>query len=103
VLVEQNGQAVPALTEAELTVQAEERDVYLEQNTPREITLYARHKGGPASAGTRVLVALYDNQRRLLPSANQPPEILQVGSNGTAKLPSRPTTPCPDRQLNWTS
>lgn len=93
IAVQQNGQAVLALGESLLTVQADQRDVYLDEGIPQEITLYARQRGKPAPAGTQILIAKYDRGGLLIAAATRSPEILEVDSDGKATLVLTPSAP----------
>jgi hypothetical protein len=92
-LVEQGGQPVTALAEAEFTAQADVRDHYLNQGEAREVQLQVRHRDGPPPPGTRILAAFYDRGGNLVPIMSPAPQLLPVNASGTASLWLTATAP----------
>ena len=87
------GQTVVAMTESELVAQADERDTYLNEASPKDVKIYVTNKGKPAAAGTRVLVVRYNRQGTRLAASIAPPQFIEVGADGTASLSVNPEAP----------
>ena len=91
--VQQDGDAVVAMAERELVAQADDRDTYLNQASPRDVKIQVTLKGKTAPAGTQVMVARYDRRGRALAASVSPPQVLPVGPDGTVTLNLTPQAP----------
>ncbi len=91
--VQQDGEAVVAMVEIELVAQTDDRDTYLNQASPRSVTIQVTQKGKTAPAGTQVMVARYDRSGRALAASVAPPQVLPVGTDGSVSLNLTPQAP----------
>lgn len=91
--VQQAGNPVVAMTESEFVAQADERDTYLNEASPKDIKLHVTLRAKRAKPSTRVLLARYDANGNRLPASIAPPQILKVDADGTATLSVNPQAP----------
>ncbi|NEO93856.1 MAG: hypothetical protein F6K56_28130 [Moorea sp. SIO3G5] len=68
--VDQGVQSVRALEEKPYTAISDDRGVYIEEGETKSCLIQVQYKGKPAPAGTKLLLAQYDNNLRLMPADN---------------------------------